>query len=375
MEDFFIEINKSYFVENIKTIQKITNVKIAPVIKSNAYGHGSYEIISLLKNIQTINYICVAYEKEAEKAILDGWEKKIIIMSPSFNVICDNNNFEYFLFSFDFLEYLLEQAKNKKKNIRVHIKLNLGLNRLGFNLEETNLLIDCLIKNKNYITVVGVCMHCPRLNFTMTDELNKQLKQFTNFIKKVLPIFPNILIHPFGSKGINLIQKYNINCNFIRVGGALYGLLSHLQQKTINQDFPKLALKQILTLKTKITQIRKIRYGEYIGYGSLYQAKKDTIVALVNFGYGFGYNNQLTKAHFAGEIKGILFPIIGLICMNNIFFDITEHQSLVAINDTIILTSHFPIELQAAELSYQYLGGREYYFTSLLSYLIPKIII
>jgi alanine racemase len=113
--DFLIELNSKFFFENIKNIKKITTCQLAPVIKSNAYGHGTKEIINLLKQINDIEYVCVAHYFEALQAKNFGWDKKIIIMSPVFDeVLFNNDTFEYFLTSFDLLFFLL---KKSKKNI------------------------------------------------------------------------------------------------------------------------------------------------------------------------------------------------------------------------------------------------------------------
>ena len=108
--DYLIELNSNYFFSNIEIIKQISNCIIAPVLKSNAYGHGMREIITLLNINNSIEYICVCYTHEALKAKHDGWGKKILIMSASSDLIEIDNQYQYFVYSFDFL-FLLNRPK------------------------------------------------------------------------------------------------------------------------------------------------------------------------------------------------------------------------------------------------------------------------
>lgn len=374
--DYFIEINAKYFFNNIETIKNITNCIIAPVLKSNAYGHGIKEIVGLLNLYKNINYICVAYSNEAIKVRESGWQNKVIIMSSSIDSIEIDNNFQYFIYSFDFLLILLKKAIVNKIIFQVHIKLNCGMNRFGFNYNEINSLIKFLIDNKEYIKVVGVASHLPRLNYLCNEEINQQIILFNRLVKKIQKVFGyDLLIHPFSSKGMNLIKKTKASCNMIRVGGALYGLLNSEQKKTLLIENKNYDLKQIMTLKAKVIMIRKVKKNEYIGYGENYQAKKNITIAIAAFGYGYGYSVSLLKADFSGYCNNKYISFAGLIGMNALFFDITNVKNEILLGDYIELTNDEKIEINAANLSNLYIGGREYTFTTMLNAFIPKIII
>ena len=109
----------------------------------------------------------------------------------------------------------------------------------------------------------------------------------------------NLLIHPFASKGINIINKINTNCNMVRVGGALYGLLNNEQKKKLLNNNHN-TLKQIMTLKTKVITIRCVKENTLIGYGENYKAKYNATIAIASFGYGYGYNTSLLNAPITG---------------------------------------------------------------------------
>ncbi len=373
--DYFIELNSKYFFKNIEIIKNISSCIIAPVIKSNAYGHGVKEIITLLKNDQTIKQICVVNCHEALVAKENGWKNKIIIMSSSNDIQIDEQ-YEYFLYSFDFLSSLLKKAQFNNLQFQVHIKLNCGMNRLGFDYTQVNKLIELLIKNTQYIKVVGIATHLPRLNYVFDEEIRNQIGLFNKLVKKLQKIFGyDLLIHPFSSKGINLIQKSNASCNMVRVGGALYGLLNNEQKKILLKENPSYDLRQIMTLKAKVIMIQAVKKDEYIGYGENYKTKKNETIAIVSFGYGYGYSMSLNSAIITGYCNNEYLGFSGLITMNMLFFDITHAKNKIVCGDYVILTSNDIVEIRAANLSNHYIGRREYTFTTMLHESIQKIII
>jgi alanine racemase len=373
--DYFIEINATYLFNNIEIIKNITNCAVAPVLKSNAYGHGIKEIISLLNLYKDINYVCVAYTDEAIKVRNAGWQNNVIIMSAVADSIEIDNKFQYFVYSFDFLLILLEKAVVNRIVFQVHIKLNCGMNRFGFNDNEINSLIKLLIDNKQYIKVVGIATHLPRLNYLYNQEITEQITLFNTLVKKIQKVFGSgLLIHPFSSKGMNLISKTKASCNMIRVGGALYGLLNSEQKKTLLIENKNFDLKQIMTLKAKVIMIRKVKKNDYIGYGENYQVKKNATIAIAAFGYGYGYSISLLKSIFGGYCNNQYISFAGLIGMNALFFDITNVKNKLSLGDYIILTADKKIEINAANLSKLYIGGREYAFVTMLHESIPKII-
>lgn len=374
--DYLIELQSEHLFNNIKIIKNISQCIIAPVVKSNAYGHGIKEIISLLKKDPTVEYICVAYTNEAIKAKEFGWINKIIIMSAASNDITIDIQYQYFVYSFDFLSNLLQKAIAYNILFEVHIKLNCGMNRFGFNKNEINKLIKLLTKNTKYIKIVGICTHLPRLNYVFTEEINNQIKLFNQLVKKLQNVFgANLMIHPFASKGINLIHKTNANSNMVRVGGALYGLLNNEQKRILLKEDNSNTLSQIMTLKTKVVMIQSIKKNEYIGYGENYKAKKNETIAIASFGYGYGYSISLLNAPISGYCNHEYLCFAGIIGMNALFFDITHIKNNIKIGDYIILTNNNIPQMNAALLSNQYIGGREYVFTTMLHESITRIIL
>ncbi len=372
--DYLIEINSNYFFNNVKIIKNICCCEILPVIKANAYGHGIKEIVTLIKQDIAIKNICVAYTNEAIQAKNAGWGNKIIIMSSSQEIDIDQQ-YQYFLYSFIFLSHLLQKAILNNICFDVHIKLNCGMNRFGFKLNEIEKLIKIILENKKYIKVVGICTHLPRINYMQTEEINNQIILFNKLVLKLKNIFGDqLLIHPFASKGINLIKKTNAICNSVRVGGILYGLLNHEQKKILLHENSQNKIKQIMTLKSKVIMIRHVKKNENVGYGENFLSKKNQTIAITSFGYGYGYNTSLLAAPITGYCNNEYLGFTGLIGMNALFFDITHAKKKIKFGDYIILTNNEIQPINAAYLSYQFLNGREYTFTAMLHESIKKII-
>lgn len=372
--EFFIELQKKFLINNINNIKKISQVQIAPVLKANAYGHGIKEIIQILREDKDIKRICLLSYSESQEARKHGWKKNIIILDPTIDIKY-NSKYEYIIKSFEFLHSIIQYAKINNKIIKAHIKCNCGLNRMGFNIEEIPFLIDILKKNIKYIKVVGITTHLPRINYEITNEIKLQLDLFqkiTTSIKTELHLKNNIMIHPFGSRGFNLIQKHNIPCNMIRSGGLIYGLIENEYQEIIKQKNSEIKFQQIMTLKAQISHIRTIEKGDFIGYGNNYQTNKNMKIAIVNFGYGYGYSSKMVQCPYGGYFDGNYFPFVGIIAMNHIFLEIPSHIEKINIGNYITLTSneYLPI-IQISSL----LKNREYVFTASLNSNIPKIII
>jgi alanine racemase len=370
-----IIIDKKSLLNNIKIIKEISGCEINPVLKLNAYGHGIKEILSILQeSTPDINRICVAYTHEAITCIQLGWKKQILILGDSINII-DHPQCEYVLLNKEMLESILKMKKNY--TCKIHIKCNVGLNRFGFSINEISHIMK-EIKQDDLLEVVGICTHLPRLDFIMTEEIENQITQYhmmQNEIEKILGRKVKDT-HIFGSKGINLIKKYNIQCNVVRTGGALYGLLTTEQLAIIENDFPTGQLKQVMTLQTPIMGKRIVEKNEYIGYGLTGLTSETTYLLICDCGYGYGFYPSNQKDMPAGLYKNEYLYFAAGIAMNNIFLKISKSlYEDIQIGDYITLSSQQDPSIMAANISVKNLEGRAYMYTATLNNTINKIII
>lgn len=271
-----------------ENLRLYSNKKICAMVKANAYGHGEKEIVNHLKN--KVEYFGVSSLSEAERirALCDN---KILIASPCFNIDkCKKQDFEFIVDNLDFLE----DCRKKKCLDLVHLKLNTGMNRFGFDCDDKKSLKRLrLFLKENQVN--GMSTHFSNLSDRKTtiDQYNKFCK-----IKKFLHVDP--LIH-FGGSGV---INYPFDYDMIRVGLGMY-----------------LGEKRVMRIYSKISEIRELNSGK-VGYDGKYEVKRPTKIALVPIGYADGLLRIYSGCKVL--VNGEECPIVGRICMDLCFIDVSD---------------------------------------------------
>lgn len=315
-------INLDYLKYNINNIIKKYNnyTYYFGIVKANAYNHGDVEISKeLIKN--GINYLGVSSLDEALNIRKKIKEINILIMSPiDYNQIkiASKNNITITINSINYLKSII----NTKHKIRVHIKLDTGMNRLG--IKDNKELIDTinLIKSNKNIIIEGLYTHMANADSEDKTFYEKQIKKFNNITKNIdLNIFK--IIH-IGNSSTLLNHKKLKYINGIRIGLIMYGIKPF--------DTNIIDLKPILSLHSKVIQIKEINKDEYVGYNLNYKAKKKEIIAIVPIGYADGIIRKNTNRYV--EINNNKYKIIGNICMDMLIIKI---DNKVKIDDDVII--------------------------------------
>lgn len=294
MNNTWVEIDLSIIEDNLNILKKeLGKTNIIAVVKGNAYGHGIIEISKKIEN--EVSYLGVGTEDEGIKLRSAGIKAPILILSPFFN---ENNIIKYNLTptveNIIDLKRLINISK-KNDNINFHLKVNTGLNRFGINIDEINEVINVYKQSKN-INMEGIFSHLAKTSKKNTSSMNKQIEVFN----KALDILKKENINP---KFIHLANsKVAVDFPFarfntVRIGNCLYGELS--------SEKP-LPLKEAYIVKTKVTYIRNINKGEYVGYGHK-KAKKDMKIALIPVGFIDGFYYYKNKKN--DTLKDALFNI------------------------------------------------------------------
>lgn len=309
-----IEISKDNLLSNYKYLSSINKkVRIAPVIKSNAYGHGIIQVAKLLDSLKA-PFFCVDSLYEAYELLKARIKTKILIMDYT-----NPENFKVKKLPFSFAVFDLEMAKvlNKyQSGASIHIFVDTGMNREGIPLSQ---LPDFLkeIKKLSNLKIEGLMSHLASAD-NHKDPLNKiQIKNF----KKALGICRKNSIKPkwihlFNSDGLlNYLPTRQVGIqNMARIGLALYGIA----------DDPK--LKQVLSFKSKIIQIKKLKKGDRVGYGGTFKAKKTMVMGVLPAGYFDGIDLRLSNKGWV-EVSRIPCKILGRVSMNITTIDLTKIPS------------------------------------------------
>ncbi len=338
-----MEINLNAIVHNLNAYrnQLRKEVKLMAMVKAFAYGSGSAEVASLLQ-YHKADYFAVAYADEGVELRKAGISIPIMVMNvdeAAFETIVQYN-LEPELFSFSifkaFISFLEEEGL---KQYPVHIKLDTGMHRLGFEAHDLPELLP-LLRNNHYITVKSVFSHLAASEDAAEDNFTQQQAARFDYCCKQIreTLHYNFLMHIANSAGV--ARNSHLQYDMVRLGIGLYGVDSSNEQT--------LQLHTVATLKTTIAQIRKVAAGESIGYNRRSITKRDSIIATIRIGYADGFRRELSAGIGKVYINGIFAPVIGSIAMDMAMVDITAQPDIKEGDEVEIFGKHIPVQ-QVAE--------------------------
>ena len=351
-----LEINRENLKKNLEKIRFI-NKNIICVIKDNAYGLGIENILPILLE-NNCNYFAAAYIDEAVKIreILKNFEKekklrflenrKINIMAlnyikPQKLEYAIENDIELTVFNFsqlsDYLKILDKFFENTV--LKIHIKVNSGMNRLGFNGSEILELIEKIKKyeinsKNNKLEIISIFSHISDAENQIETE--KQVEKYEN----VLKMFDenNVKYQYKHLQASPLLFKYGekYNYDFARVGMALYGM---------EPLFYDVGLLDVITVKSQIINVRNVKKNDKISYGSKGVVKRNSKIGIVSIGYAHGLQKQIENSQEAYVlVNGKKAKIVGEICMDMIFVDLTDIENMGMNAEVVVVGSQKNVE-------------------------------
>ncbi len=351
MNNTYLEINLDTLKNNVKSIiKKYNNYDYYfGVVKSDAYGHGSYVVNSLIEG--GINYLAVSYLDEALEVRKYNQDIPLLCFVPidlsDIDKVIENN----ITITITSYEYLTSLIKKLKKNIKVHIKLDCGMNRLGFKNRKDVTKAYKDIRNNKYITLEGIYTHLSTVGVHESGYDN-QIKKFKELTKDIdLNKIP--IVHITSSS--NLVAHDKIEwTNGVRLGSIMYGynptirtnnhgIINKLRNIRNKYMQKKLKLSKVITdvdldikpaikMYTNIIQIKDVKKGEHVGYGLSYIAKEDMKIAIIPVGYNNGIGFGISS-HYV-MINDKKYYSVGQTSMNMMFIKIDE---TVNINDRVYI--------------------------------------
>lgn len=314
------EINLTTLVSNYKKIKTVVGpkVKMMAMVKAFGYGSGSSEVARILQ-FNHIDYLSVAYADEGVALRQAGIHVPIMVMNvdeTTFDTLV-KYHMEPEIFSFSQFQQFDQYIKNQAiSSFPIHIKLNTGMNRLGFDMNTIEQLCD-LLKSNSQLKVQTIFSHLSASgNKTFENFTHQQLDLFNRAAEKIeAALGYTTLKHIANSDAILLDPIFHLD--MVRLGIGLYG----------TSQGP-LALESVIQLSTTISQIRHLKKGDTVGYNRAGVLLRDSRIATVRIGYADGYSRQLGLGKGAMWVNGILAPIVGDICMDMTMIDITDIPSV-----------------------------------------------
>lgn len=320
-----LEIDLDAIVHNLNQYRSHLDpkTKLTCMVKAFGYGTGSYELAKTLQD-QNVDYLAVALADEGTELRRQGISTNIMVMNPemsTFRTLIENR-LEPEIYSFRLLDAFVAEARRMGvTHYPVHIKIDSGMHRLGFQYDDMIRLLERL-QQQNAIKVRSVFSHFATaddpLQETFVHEQKRRFDQCADLLRSTLKY--EIIRHICNSAGIEVYPQYQME--MCRLGIGLYGF------EAAPVD---MGLMPVATLRTTILQVKEIPASETIGYMRNGKLSRTSRIAMVPIGYADGYDRRLGNGHSKmlvfdanGKSKGSLCPTIGNVCMDVVFLDVTD---------------------------------------------------
>lgn len=331
-----LKIDINALNNNLKSFKSLlkSETKIMVMVKAFAYGAGSREIANILQ-FNKIDYFGVAYPDEGVELRKIGMNIPIFVMNPGKDAfgLCLDYNLEPEIYNFDILNHYLEHFYNKHPQIPLHLNIDTGMKRLGFEEDDIDKLVDLI--NKYDLNIKSIFSHLAASDEKEHKEFT--LKQVNTFEKLYDKISKSCNIKPIkhilNSAGILNYPEFQFD--LVRLGIGLYGIN--------NAASNKIKLNPIGSLITEISQIKSVNENESIGYSRKGKLRSNGKIATVPIGYADGYSRSLGNGKGKMLINGKLAPVVGNVCMDMTMLDVSDIEAKEG--DTVVVFGEgLPVE-------------------------------
>ncbi|WQS51049.1 alanine racemase [Helicobacter pylori] len=317
----FVEVNTASLRHNFSAVKSIVpkDACVMAVVKANAYGAGALKASEIFLQ-EGANYLGVATLDEALELRSHFSQTPILILgySPNTNAsMLIDNDLSAMVFSLEQAEVFSQVALKSQKRLKIHLKIDTGMHRLG--LEPTFKSIETIkkIRALKGLEVEGIFTHLSNADANIKTHAKNQMKAFNAFLEQLLDQKIEFQYrHAYNSAGILSLCNGNENrlLNLYRPGIMLYGFYPSNEMKESSQTI----LKNVISLKARIVQIKRVKKGEFIGYGEHFYTNEETLVGVLALGYADGLMRALGN-RIQVAINNQLAPLIGKVCMDQCF--------------------------------------------------------
>lgn len=311
MRQATVYIDSTALQYNLNRVKQLApTAKIVSMVKANAYGHGVKDCLAALKDTDAFGVACL---QEALEIRALGYHQPITLIEGIFTedemqVVIDEN-IECVVHHQQQLDWLIaHKDAYLAKNLKVWVKLNSGMNRLGFKINEIKDVINTL-KAEGFTCVLAMHFANADVDHPLNDE---QIRQFIEVKTDCAPLLASCC-------NSAAIYKYpELHFDFVRPGIMLYGATPFADRSAKDLD-----IRPVMTFTAEIIALNDIQAGEHVGYGSSFTAAKNMTLAIVSIGYGDGYPRAFPKQNYVA-INGQETRVIGRVAMDMIAIDATD---------------------------------------------------
>ena len=357
----------TYNMEQMK--QRVNgNTKIMAVIKSDGYGHGAVQVAEVLEKYDYIWGFAVATLDEAVVLRTEGIKKPILVLGcifPDQYLEMLDNDIRMNVYTEEMAKEISYMARREGKTAYLHIKLDTGMARLGFAVNDESVDAIARISKLPNVNMEGVFTHFAKADETDKTFTENQISQFVMMMEKLRErgvTFP----YEHCANSAAIIDVEDARFDIVRAGISTYGLYP---SDEVKKD--AVHLKPALALKSHVAFVKEIEAGTPVSYGGTFVAEKKMKIATVPVGYGDGYPRSLSGKGYV-LIRGKKANILGRICMDQFMVDVTDIEG-VSFGDKVTLIGRDGNESISVECLSELSGRFNYEFICALGKRIPRV--
>lgn len=353
-----IEISKSAYKHNIQFLRNVVDeeVLISSVVKGNAYGH-SIELFVPLAEENGVNHFSVFSADEAyEVQQASNKKSSIMIMGSVENEQLEwaiANDISCYIFDLIRLKQAVLFAKKIGKKAKIHIEVETGMHRTGFDSEKWHEVVEILKNNEDILDFEGLCTH-----YAGAEEIANyyRIKQQQQSFKKATKYFKSNGLHPkllHSACSAATLRYPKTQGDMVRLGIIQYGffptkeVLIHFLEKSGSMEDP---LKRLLTWKTKVMDVKQVKTGDFVGYGTSFMAGCSMKIATIPVGYSQGFSRSMSNQGRV-LINGQRVSVIGVVNMNMMTVDVTHLDTVSKGDEVVLIGKQGDLEIGVASFS------------------------
>ena len=346
-ERAWVELNLQNLEHNVEEITKLMPEKcqLMAVVKTDAYGHGAYQVATHLDKLGVRAY-AVATVEEGIHLRKAGVRGEILILGyTSPERVRDLRKYDLTQTVTDLAH--AERLNQKRRKIKVHIKVDTGMHRLGI-LWNRGSELRRVFQLEN-LQINGIFTHLSCADSREPDDVGFTYCQIQRFNEALEELHTHGITVPKThiQSSYGLLNYPELKCDYARIGIAMYGVLSSNQHETeLHPD-----LRPVLSVKARVTHLQDVKKGEAIGYGRLFHCERDSRIATVSIGYGDGLPRNLYSQAAGALVNGKTVPFAGRISMDQLMVDVTDLDGVKVGTIATILQNHTNSALSAPAVS------------------------
>lgn len=363
----WVEIDLNALRHNLLSIQKKIGqqIKIMGIVKADAYGHGDYEVSRVLLR-HGVAMLGIAILEEGIQLRDKGIQAPLLLLGGIFEEQIDtviHHDVIPSVYDLGLAEVLSKRAQYFQKTMNVHVYVDTGMGSIGVRYDKAVEFVRSLQEMKN-LSIGGIYTHCSGSDERESAYTDLQISRFRDVLAHLDAIKIRIPLRHMANSGA-IIGHPNAYFTMVRPGLSLYGLYPS------DEVLRDIGVRPVMCFKTRIIHIKDMEPGDAVGYGRAHTVAKPTRVATLPFGYDDGYNRLLSGS---GQviIRGVKAPIIGRVCMDQCFVDVTHMQGATVGDEVVIYGSQGQESISVESVAKQ-LNTIPYEITCNVSKRVPRV--